>query len=59
MYLSHLAEGSIRSFCICKDNWYLTDTIDGAKVSAIIYSIVEKAKRNNLKLYNFFEFILT
>nr|WP_313344644.1 transposase domain-containing protein [Lacrimispora sp.] len=31
----------------------------GAKASAIIYSIAETAKANNLKPYNYFEYLLT
>lgn len=42
---NNVAEGSIRSFCIEKHNWYLIDTIDRA--DAIIYSIAETAKANN------------
>lgn len=53
------AEGSIREFCIGKRNWHLINTIDGAKASAIIYSITETAKANNLKPYNYFELLLT
>jgi transposase len=56
---NNAAEGSIRSFCIGKHNWHLIDTIDGAKASAIIYSIAETAKANNLKPYNYFELLLT
>ena len=35
------------------------DTINGAKSSAIIYSIAETAKANNLKPYEYFEYLLT
>jgi len=56
---NNAAEGSIRGFCIGKRNWHLIDTIDGAKASAIIYSIAETAKANNLKPYNYFELLLT
>lgn len=35
------------------------DTINVAKASAIIYSIVETAKANNLKLYDYFEYLVT
>lgn len=56
---NNAAESSIRGFCIGKHNWHLIDTIDGAKASAIIYSIAETAKANNLKPYNYFEFLLT
>ena len=33
----------------------MIDTINGTKVSAIIYSIAETAKANNLKPYKYFE----
>lgn len=56
---NNAAEGSIRGFCIGKHNWHLIDTIDGAKASTIIYSIAETAKANNLKPYNYFEYLLT
>jgi transposase len=56
---NNAAEGAIRGFCIGKANWHLIDTIDGAKASAIIYSIAETAKANHLKPYNYFEHLLT
>lgn len=56
---NNAAEGSIRGFCIGKRNWHMIDTIDGAKTSAIIYSIAETAKANNLKPYHYFELLLT
>ena len=37
----------------------MIDTISGAKSSAIIYSIAETAKANNLKPYEYFEYLLT
>lgn len=56
---NNAAEQSIRGFCIGKKNWVMIDTIRGAKSSAIIYSIAETAKANNLKPYNYFEYLLT
>lgn len=52
------AEIAIRSFCVGKHNWHLIDTIHGAQASAIVYSIAESAKANNLKPYNYFKYIL-
>ena len=37
----------------------MIDTVAGAKSSAIIYSIAETAKANNLKPYDYFEYLLT
>ena len=53
------AEQSIRGFCIGKKNWVMIDTIAGAESSAIIYSLTETAKANNLKPYDYFEYLLT
>ena len=56
---NNASERAIRSFCICKKNWEMIDTINGATSSAIIYSIAETAKANNLKPYEYFEYLLT
>lgn len=37
----------------------MIDTIAGAESSAVIYSIAETAKANQLKPYNYFEHLLT
>ena len=50
---------SVRGFCIGKKNWEMIDTVNGATSSAIIYSIVETAKANGLKPFNYFEYLLT
>ena len=56
---NNAAEQSIRGFCIGKKNWVMIDTIAGARSSAIVYSIAETAKANNLKPYDYFEHLLT
>lgn len=56
---NNAAEQSIRGFCIGKKNRVMVDTVAGAKSSAIIYSIAETAKANNLKPYDYFEYLLT
>ena len=56
---NNAAEQSIRSFCIGKKNWGMCDTINGAKSTAIIYSLVETAKANKLRLYEYFNYLLT
>ena len=56
---NNAAEQSIRGFCVGKKNWVMIDTVAGAKSSAIIYSIAETAKANNLKPYDYFEYLLT
>ena len=56
---NNASERAIRGFCIGKKNWEMIDTINGATSSAIIYSIAETAKVNNLKPYDYFEYLLT
>ena len=56
---NNASERAIRGFCIGKKNWEVIDTINGAKTSAVIYSIAETAKTNNLKPYEYFEYLLT
>lgn len=36
----------------------MIDTINGAKTSAVIYSIVETAKANNLKPFDYVQYLL-
>ena len=55
---NNASERAIRGFCIGKKNWQMIDTINGAKTSAIIYSIVETAKANNLKPYDYVRYLL-
>lgn len=55
---NNASERAIRGFCIGKKNWQMIDTIHGAKSSAIIYSIVETAKANNLKPYDYVQYLL-
>lgn len=56
---NNASERAIRGFCIGKKNWEVIDTINGAKTSAVIYSIAETAKANNLKPYEYSEHLLT
>lgn len=55
---NNASERAIRGFCVGKKNWQMIDTINGAKTSAMIYSIAETAKANNLKPYDYFEHLL-
>ena len=55
---NNASERAIRGFCIGKKNWQMIDTIHGAKSSAIIYSIVKTAKANNLKPFDYVQYLL-
>ncbi len=42
-----------------RKNFVITESDKGAKASAIIYSLAETAKANNLNTYKYFELLLT
>jgi transposase len=48
---TNLAENAIRPFALGRRNWLFADTVNGAKASATLYSIVETAKANGLEPY--------
>ncbi|HHW07284.1 MAG TPA: IS66 family transposase, partial [Clostridia bacterium] len=47
------AENAIRPFVMGRKAWLFADTKKGAMASAIVYSIVETAKANNLNVYHY------
>ncbi len=52
------AERCIRPFAVHRKNWLFADTPDGAKANAILYSIIESAKCNNLNIYKYIKYLL-
>ena len=56
---NNYAEQAIRPFTIGRKNFVLMETDNGAKASAMLYSIVETAKANNLNTYQYLELLLT
>lgn len=56
---NNYAEQAIRPFTIGRKNFVLIDSSNGARASAIIYSLVETAKANRLNVYQYFELLLT
>lgn len=52
-------ERAIRPFTIGRANWHIIDTIHGAEASAVIYSLVETAKANHLKIYEYLKHLLS
>ena len=56
---NNTAERAIRPFTLGRKNWVNIDTVNGAVASAVIYSLVETAKANNLKVYDYFELLFT
>lgn len=56
---NNAAELSIRPFVTGRKNWVMIDTIKGAEASAVMYSIAETAKANQLKPYEYFTYLLS
>ncbi len=55
---NNAAERSIRKFCVGKHSWHVIATPNGARSSAMLYSIAETAKANRLRPYEYFKYVL-
>lgn len=53
------AERAVKPFVIGRKNWLFSNAANGAKASAILYSIIETAKANGLNPVKFVEHVLT
>ena len=53
------SERALRNFTIGRKNWMTINTIRGAQASAVIYSLTETARANNLNVYYYLEHLLT
>ena len=52
------SERAIRPFTIGRKNWVIINSVKGADASAVIYSIVETAKLNQLNIYYYLDDLL-
>ena len=52
------AERSIKPFVMGRKNWLFSNSVSGAKASAIAFSLIETAKENGLKPFEYLEFLL-
>jgi len=52
-------ENAIRPFVVGRKGWLFSDTPEGAEALAIVYTLTETAKANNLRLENYIEHLLT
>lgn len=55
---NNAAENAIRPFTVGRKNWLFADSTKGATASAVVYSIIETAKANNLNVYTYLEYLL-
>ena len=56
---NNYAEQAIRPFTLGRKNFVNIETDNGAKASAVMYSIVETAKANQIHTYKYLELLLT
>jgi len=54
-----LAENAIRPFVIGRKAWMFADTPDGARASAIFYTLIETAKANNIDPFEYLLFLIS
>jgi Transposase and inactivated derivatives len=52
-------ENAIRPVVMGRKGWLFSDTTDGAEATAIVYSLMETAKANNLRLEDYIQHLLT
>jgi transposase len=50
---NNLAGRTIKPFVIGRKNWLFSNSSKGAKASAMIYSLLESAKENNLNVFQY------
>ena len=53
-----LAERAIRPFAVHRKNWLFADSVEGASANAVMYSIIESAKINNLNIEKYIKYLL-
>ncbi len=56
---NNFAEQAIRPFTIGRKNFVIIESDNGARSSAILYSLAETAKANGLNTYKYFELLLS
>ena len=54
---NNMAENAIRPFVVGRKNWLFSGTPEGAEASALLYSLIETARANNLEPYAYLRFI--
>jgi transposase len=52
------AERSVRPFTVGRNNWLFSKTHNGARASAVLYSLIETAKANDSQPYEYLEYVL-
>lgn len=57
-FSNNASENCIRPFTVGRNNWLFSDTPQGAKASALVYTMVEMAKAHKLNIYQYLKYLL-
>ena len=57
-FSNNLSENAIRPFTVGRKNWLFSATPKGATASALVYTMVEMAKTNELNIYKYLTYLL-
>ena len=57
-FSNNLSENAIRPFTVGRKNWLFSATPKGATASALVYTMVEMAKANELNIYKYLTYLL-
>ena len=57
-FSNNLSENAIRPFTVGRRNWLFSATPKGATASALVYTMVEMAKTNELNIYKYLTYLL-
>lgn len=55
---NNLCESHIRPFATARKAWLFADTPKGATANAVLYTLVETAKQNDLHIFNYLDYLL-
>ncbi|MCR4598093.1 MAG: IS66 family transposase [Acetatifactor sp.] len=55
---NNTSERSCKAFVTGRKNWLFSDTPNGADASALVYSIVETAKANDIDIFHYLKYLL-
>jgi len=56
---NNLCEANIKPFATARRAWLFADTPKGAKANAVLYTLVESARANDLDVYAYLKYLLT
>lgn len=55
---NNLCEANIKPFATARKAWLFADTPKGAKANAVLYTLVESARANELDVFEYLKYLL-